>query len=187
MKLEVDWGHHSNWASSKRCVSPSFESDCHRSIHQSVGSMQLLLKGLHTLKMAGIIFERKKNQKFFKQEPWKNSKCYPTEIVSSKITPREERKLIALLEGKNECVSTTPKILQSPGTLFPILRVKRRNMNRTKAVWKGWRVCSCCPYSDTSTYFAAQMFSKPLSAALSIFHPCILAKDAGLFFSPSPN
>lgn len=89
-----------------------------------------------------------------------------------------------MLEGKNECVSTTPKILQSPGTLFRTLRVKRRNMNRTKAVWKGWRVCSCCPYSDTSTYFAAQMFSKPLSAALSIFHPCILAKDAGLFFFP---
>lgn len=64
VKLEVDWGHHSNRASSKRCVSPSFESDCHRSIHQSVGSMQLLLKGLHTLKMAGIIFERKKTKSF---------------------------------------------------------------------------------------------------------------------------
>lgn len=35
--------------------------------------------------------------------------------------------------------------------------------------------------------FAVQAFSKPLSAALSIFHLCILPKEAGLFIFPNSD
>lgn len=98
--------------------------------------MQLLLKGLLALKRAQIIFDRKTNF-FFKEEPLNNLKHCPKEIVSSEITPREESKLNALLKGKHECVPTTPKILQSPGTLFPIIWVKKGKMNKAKIIRKG--------------------------------------------------
>lgn len=59
----------------------------------------------------------------FKEVPGKNKK--KKKIISPEMTPREESKLNLLLKGKNECVPTTPTILQLPGTPFPIIWVKR--------------------------------------------------------------
>jgi len=56
-------------------VYPSYEAGCHRSIHHSPRSMQILLKGLLALKRAGAILQRKANA--FQTENTENKKKKP--------------------------------------------------------------------------------------------------------------